>query len=77
MSKTGIIQIGNWDDDEFGCKSLPNKTSLLFANAYNGVPETLFLNTIMWLLLIILFTTLRQQAGDYGRLALVNSNGNK
>lgn len=72
------ITFGDWEDEEYGCKSLPNNNkTLIFANAYNGVPQTLFLNSIMWVLLIILFTTLRQQAGDYGRLALVDSNGTK
>lgn len=31
------------------------------------------MNLVAWILLILLFTLLRQQAGDYGRLALVNS----
>ncbi|TDG50241.1 hypothetical protein AWZ03_003457 [Drosophila navojoa] len=52
-----------------------NRTTL-FISAYNGIPETLILNTIFWVLLILLFTMLRHQASDY-RLALVNSNGTK
>lgn len=52
-----------------------NRTTL-FISAYNGIPETLILNTIFWVLLILLFTTLRHQASDY-RLALVNANGTK
>lgn len=51
----------------------PNRTIL--SNIYNGIPETLALNTIGYIILILLFTVLRQQAWDYGRLALVNSNG--
>lgn len=58
------------------CLAVGNRTSF-FTSAYNGIPETLILNTIFWVLLIMLFTTLRHQAGDFGRLALVNSNGNK
>lgn len=42
---------------------------------YEGIPETLLLNVIGWLVLILLFSILRQQAWDYGRLALVSSNG--
>ncbi|XP_055584983.1 CSC1-like protein 1 [Uranotaenia lowii] len=51
-----------------------NKTKLLIS-LYEGIPETLLLNVISWLFLILLFTLLRQQAWDYGRLALVNSHG--
>lgn len=51
-----------------------NKTKLLL-NLYEGIPETLLLNVISWFFLILLFTLLRQQAWDYGRLALVNSHG--
>ncbi|XP_033251450.1 CSC1-like protein 1 [Drosophila miranda] len=58
------------------CSQVGNRTSF-FTSAYNGIPETLILNTIFWILLILLFTTLRHQASDFGRLALVNSNGSK
>ncbi|XP_030372439.1 CSC1-like protein 2 [Scaptodrosophila lebanonensis] len=58
------------------CIPANNRTSI-FTSAYNGIPETLILNTIFWVLFILLFTTLRHQAGDFGRLALVNSNGSK
>lgn len=51
-----------------------NKTKLIITT-YEGIPETLLLNVIAWIFLILLFTLLRQQAWDYGRLALVNSHG--
>lgn len=51
-----------------------NKTKIIL-NLYEGIPETLLLNVIAWAFLILLFTLLRQQAWDYGRLALVNSHG--
>lgn len=51
-----------------------NKTKIIL-NLYEGIPETLMLNVIAWMFLILLFTLLRQQAWDYGRLALVNSHG--
>jgi calcium permeable stress-gated cation channel len=54
----------------------PNKTNLI-TNLYGGIPETLILNVIAWLFLLILFAVLRQQAWDFGRLALVNSHGEK
>ncbi len=52
-----------------------NKT--LITNTYEGIPETLILNFIAWVFLVLLFTVLRQQAWDYGRLALVNAHGEK
>lgn len=52
-----------------------NKT--LITNSYEGIPETLILNLIAWVFLVLLFTVLRQQAWDYGRLALVNAHGEK
>lgn len=51
-----------------------NKT--LITNTYEGIPETLILNFVAWVFFVLLFTVLRQQ-GDYGRLALVNANGDK
>ncbi|EDW02271.1 calcium permeable stress-gated cation channel 1 [Drosophila grimshawi] len=62
------------NDNPLNC-SVGNRTTLLIS-AYNGIPETLILNTILWVLLILLFTMLRHQASDY-RLALVNTNGTK
>lgn len=50
-----------------------NKT--IITNLYEGIPETLMLNIIGWIVFVLLFSVLRQQAWDYGRLALVNSNG--
>lgn len=52
-----------------------NKT--IITNLYGGIPETLILNIIAWTIFILLFSVLRQQAWDYGRLALVNSSGLK
>ncbi|XP_076261311.1 transmembrane protein 63 [Rhynchophorus ferrugineus] len=42
-------------------------------NAYEGIPETLILNLISWVLLLLLFAVLRNRAWDYGRLALVHT----
>lgn len=47
----------------------------IITNLYEGIPETLLLNVIGWTILILLFSVLRQQAWDYGRLALVSTNG--
>uniref|UniRef100_A0A336MRD6 CSON005226 protein n=1 Tax=Culicoides sonorensis TaxID=179676 RepID=A0A336MRD6_CULSO len=49
----------------------------LFFSVYEGIPETLLLNVITWILLILLFSLIRQQAWDYGRLALVNGRDSK
>lgn len=49
--------------------------SQIITSLYEGIPETLLLNVIGWMILILLFSVLRQQAWDYGRLALVSTNG--
>lgn len=56
---------------------LIRSNTTLITNLYNGIPETLVLNVIAWIIFVLLFCVLRQQAWDYGRLALVNSNGEK
>lgn len=55
------------------CMIRTNKRIIL--NYYEGIPETLLLNVIGWIVFILLFSILRQQAWDYGRLALVSTNG--
>lgn len=68
--------IHGWGNDaDYNCSAIDKKS--LFTNAYNGIPETLMLNVLAWILLVVLFTFLRHQAGDYGRLALVNNGGNR
>lgn len=57
-------------------QNLNNKT-VIITNLYEGIPQTLILNLVAWIFLILLFTLLRQQAWDYGRLALVNSIAGK
>lgn len=72
-----MFNIEDIAEKSIDCSNLTNRTSVIFTNAYNGIPQTLLLNAITWILLIILFTTLRHQAGDFGRLALVDNRGNK
>lgn len=48
-----------------------NKT--VISNVYEGIPETILLNVVTWILLILLFAILRNRAWDYGRLALVHT----
>ncbi|KAL8602470.1 hypothetical protein ACOMHN_063337 [Nucella lapillus] len=48
-----------------------NHTVVLY-DAYNGIPGTLIVNAIAFVVLLLLFTLLRKIAWNYGRLALVN-----
>lgn len=62
---------------ENGSCFVPKNRTTLFISAYEGIPDTLIVNVIAWAFLILLFAVLRQQAWDYGRLALVNLTGEK
>lgn len=53
-----------------------NKTVVLY-DSYNGIPGTLVVNAIAWVVLLLLFTLLRKIAWDYGRLALVSRTEEK
>lgn len=53
--------------------SVVHRNMLDLGNYYEGIPETLLLNLICWLFLLLLFAILRNRAWDYGRLALVQS----
>ncbi|CAH1158437.1 unnamed protein product [Phyllotreta striolata] len=59
------------DNDTCLTSKKSNKT--VISNVYEGIPETIVLNVVCWLLLIILFAILRNRAWDYGRLALVHT----
>lgn len=50
------------------------RSSRFLTNKFEGIPETLLLNVIGWIIFILFFSVLRQQAWDYGRLALVNTS---
>lgn len=58
------------------CFVAKNRTTL-FISTYEGIPDTLIVNVIAWVFLMLLFAVLRQQAWDYGRLALVNLTGER
>lgn len=64
----------NGSDNE-NCLIRNKNNNTIISNLYNGIPESILLNIIAWTILILLFSVLRQQAWDYGRLALVNSSG--
>ncbi|XP_025105358.1 CSC1-like protein 2 isoform X4 [Pomacea canaliculata] len=53
-----------------------NRTLVLY-DAYSGIPGTLAINAIAFVVLLLLFTLLRKIAWDYGRLALVNRTEEK
>ncbi|KAK6998840.1 CSC1-like protein 2 isoform X2 [Biomphalaria glabrata] len=49
-----------------------NSTHVFLYDKYNGIPDTLIINLVVFVCLLLLFTILRKIAWDYGRLALVN-----
>lgn len=49
-----------------------HNVTVLITNVYEGIPETLALNVICWICLLLLFALLRRNAWNYGRLALVH-----
>lgn len=57
------------------CRYL-NRTTVnpIFSSAFEGIPENLAVNLVIWAFLILLFTILRKRAWDYGRLALVHKD---
>ncbi|XP_035824906.1 CSC1-like protein 2 isoform X3 [Aplysia californica] len=58
------------------CNDQGNKTVFLY-DKYNGIPDTLIINVVAFVVLLLLFTILRKIAWDYGRLALVNRTEEK
>ncbi|XP_026472424.1 CSC1-like protein 1 [Ctenocephalides felis] len=55
---------------------LIDKKHSVISNVYNGIAETLLLNVLGWIGLLLLFAILRKKAWNYGRLALVRSVDN-
>lgn len=55
---------------------MPNSTKYsIITDVYQGIPETLTLNLICWICLLLLFAILRRTAWNYGRLALIRRSG--
>lgn len=67
-----FLEINNNMEDNSTCLSQQHN-SKLFTHLYEGIPETLGLNVIAWIVLLLLFAILRNRAWDYGRLALVQN----
>lgn len=55
------------------CLTTNRSNSTAISSFYEGIPETILLNIICWVILILLFAILRNRAWDYGRLALMNN----
>lgn len=67
---SAIASSSNGSEDE-GCMLINTTQNVIITGAYNGIPQTLILNVVSWLCLIVLFTVLRRTAWNYGRMALV------
>ncbi|XP_063914787.1 calcium permeable stress-gated cation channel 1 [Zophobas morio] len=63
--------LGNLNNDT--CLTTRRANATVISNVYEGIPETILLNVVSWILLILLFAILRNRAWDYGRLALVHT----
>jgi len=48
-----------------------NSTIVIIPGGYEGIPQNLLINFVAWLTLILLFSFLRKNAWDYGRMALL------
>lgn len=70
----GNVNIFSYETASRNACLIRNSTKLI-TNLYEGIPETLILNVLAWIVLVLLFTILRQQAWDYGRLALMHATG--
>ena len=50
-----------------------NSSNGVIIKDYEGIPENLLLNIVVWLILLFLFTILRR-IGDYGRFGLIKND---
>lgn len=79
-STTTPWEIGPGSVVELSCDTfmVKNQTQIDFTNGeYGGIPFNLIINSVGWVLLILLFTVLRKLAWDYGRIALVSRTEEK
>uniref|UniRef100_A0A3Q2G7H6 Transmembrane protein 63C n=1 Tax=Cyprinodon variegatus TaxID=28743 RepID=A0A3Q2G7H6_CYPVA len=56
------------------CFRAHSRNSVLQGLPFGGVPTVLFINVVLWMLLLLIFSCLRKAAWDYGRLALLMDN---
>jgi hypothetical protein len=55
------------------CQIYANSSDGIFIKQYEGIPENLLLNIVVWFILVFLFTLLRR-IGDYGRFGLIKND---
>ena len=55
------------------CKVYANSSDGIYIKQYEGIPENLLLNIVVWFVLVFLFTLLRR-IGDYGRFGLIKND---
>ncbi|XP_013411385.1 CSC1-like protein 2 isoform X2 [Lingula anatina] len=73
LHSTDVVAANLTCDRYYSWDEFHNKTKLItIYGGYEGIPENLLINFIVWLLLLILFAILRKKAWDYGRIALVS-----
>uniref|UniRef100_A0A8C4MRD0 Transmembrane protein 63C n=1 Tax=Equus asinus TaxID=9793 RepID=A0A8C4MRD0_EQUAS len=51
-----------------------SRNTVLQGQPFGGIPTVLFLNCILWVVIILVYSFLRKAAWDYGRLALLIHN---
>lgn len=80
MYQSGYNTLGLPDDgnDSLKCNYYHDNDKVhIIYDGYEGIPENLLINVIVWLVLLILFAILRKKAWNYGRIALVQKNENR
>ncbi len=55
------------------CKLYYSNTTGIIIKSFEGIPENLVVNLVVWVSLIVLFTFLRK-IGEYGRFGLVKND---
>lgn len=73
MAGSPVTQMNFTDANEtVDCNSIPRpNATLVITDAFQGIPQNLVINLVVWVLLLLLFAILRKKAWNYGRLALV------
>ncbi|XP_029806704.1 calcium permeable stress-gated cation channel 1 isoform X3 [Suricata suricatta] len=51
-----------------------SRSTVLQGQPFGGIPTVLFLNVVLWVVIILVYSFLRKAAWDYGRLALLIHN---
>ncbi|XP_032477467.1 calcium permeable stress-gated cation channel 1 isoform X3 [Phocoena sinus] len=51
-----------------------SRSTVLQGQPFGGIPTVLFLNVILWVVIVLVYSFLRKAAWDYGRLALLIHN---